>query len=582
MRDLSTPRAIARVLSRRDAITVHIQGNTASTNGRIITIPDLGNRLDGRRITLLYGYLFHEIGHCRYSDFRLWQDRSLSPELRSLTNLLEDIAVETYMGREYPGCLETLTLLNSEILENLPDPLSSLLLNGLKLVSGQPLAETPDPQLAQACFGEDVFDLLAETCEPASCTADRLDLARLLLARLKDRKLRRRLAAARSAGDCVSGETTPVQESHTQSGDPDSAQSGNPDKAWDETTDGETEALLEFLRNYKDLKEGREEKLAVSHREAVEAGEYLVYSREEDRFEPAPQASSDKEYFQLRERCARPGSRFVRLFRSEHTESWVTGLEQGAIDARCLYRVRVGDFKVFKQRRRVLQDVHETAVSFLMDCSGSMSREGRIENAMTAVVLFLESLTRADVASEVLGYTTCGEYAVSEDLKERYGRVDKLQTFVFKSFRERLSATVRQRIAGYKQIEMSENCDVDSLLIAYERLLYRPEPRRILFVLTDGGVASNGNDKAGRSELARVVRAIEQEGLVELLAIDLKSGHTKGVFSRRIEVKNSKDLADELMRGLETHLLRSGRSLADDEQKQQGKTSPDSKKESLP
>ena len=573
MRDLSTPRAIARVLSRRDAITVHIQGNTASTNGRIITIPDLGNRLDGRRITLLYGYLFHEIGHCRYSDFRLWQDRSLSPELRSLTNLLEDIAVETYMGREYPGCLETLTLLNDEILENLPDPLSSLLLNGLKLVSGQPLAETPDPQLAQACFGEDVFDLLAETCEPASCTADRLDLAHLLLARLKDRKLRRRLAAAGSAGDCVSREMTPVQESHTQS--------GNPDKAWDEATDRETEALLESLRNYKDLKEGREERLAASHREALEAGEYLVYSREEDRFEPAPRASSDEEYFQLRERCARPGSRFVRLFKSEYAESWVTGLEQGTIDARCLYRVRVGDFKVFKQRRRVFQDAHETAVSFLVDCSGSMSSEGRIENAMTAVVLFLESLTRADVASEVLGYTTCGEYSVPEYLKERYGRVDKLQTFVFKTFRERLSATVRRRIAGYKELETGWTCIVDPLLIAYERLLYRPEPRRILFVLTDGDVASHGNDEAGRSELARVVRAIEQEGRVELLAIDLKSGHTKGVFSRRIEVENSEDLADELMRGLEAHLLRSGRSLAGDEQ-EQGEISSDDKKESLP
>ena len=36
------------------------------------------------------------------------------------------------MGREYRGCLETLTALTERLLEARPDPLSSLLLNSLR------------------------------------------------------------------------------------------------------------------------------------------------------------------------------------------------------------------------------------------------------------------------------------------------------------------------------------------------------------------------------------------------------------------------------------------------------------------
>ena len=178
-----------------------------------------------------------------------------------------------------------------------------------------------------------------------------------------------------------------------------------------------------------------------------------------------------------------------------------------------------------------------------------------MENAMAAVAVFLESLTKADVACEVLGYTTCGEYDVPWELKERYGRVDKLLTVVFKSFAERLSPAVRCRISGYRKLEMHLTCIVDPLLIAYERLMLRSEPRKILFLLTDGGVCSHGNDAAGERELKRVARTIEREGLVELLTIDLMSGDTEGVFSKRIVVEESDDLASALMSGLESHLL---------------------------
>ena len=60
-------------------------------------------------------------------------------------------------------------------------------------------------------------------------------------------------------------------------------------------------------------------------------------------------------------------------------------------------------------------------------------------------------------------------------------------------------------------------------------------------------------------ELARVVRAIEQAGLVEILAIDLMSGRTEAYFSKRIVVNDSDELAARLLEGLKRHFFAGGR-----------------------
>ena len=51
-------------------VSVRIQGSTAYTNGKVITIPrlDIKNPIKAR---LAYGYLAHESAHIRYTDFSI-------------------------------------------------------------------------------------------------------------------------------------------------------------------------------------------------------------------------------------------------------------------------------------------------------------------------------------------------------------------------------------------------------------------------------------------------------------------------------------------------------------------------------
>ena len=94
----ATLAAVGRVLSRRAGIAVRIEGNAARTDGKTIYLPDLGGRLDGDRLNMALGYLYHETGHCRHSDFRVIADPDMRLETRNMFNMLEDIAVEAHMA----------------------------------------------------------------------------------------------------------------------------------------------------------------------------------------------------------------------------------------------------------------------------------------------------------------------------------------------------------------------------------------------------------------------------------------------------------------------------------------------------
>ena len=112
---MTTTVSVARALSSRYGITVKMQGNVAKTNGKSITIPDLGSSLDEEKLLLLRGYLDHEAGgHGRHTDF----DALLGlekPEVASLSNAFEDIRVEALLSAEFAGCRNNLAALNDRL-----------------------------------------------------------------------------------------------------------------------------------------------------------------------------------------------------------------------------------------------------------------------------------------------------------------------------------------------------------------------------------------------------------------------------------------------------------------------------------
>lgn len=105
--------AVARFLGDNRKVQVRISGTGAYTNGELINIPVLPDGPEA--LVLARGYLDHEAGHIRCTDFEVQRKPGLGAWL---ANALEDVRIERLMGETFPGCKrnleELVTLLVSQ------------------------------------------------------------------------------------------------------------------------------------------------------------------------------------------------------------------------------------------------------------------------------------------------------------------------------------------------------------------------------------------------------------------------------------------------------------------------------------
>jgi len=595
---MATTTAVCRVLSEKYGATVRIFGGKAFTDGKTYTIPDLGE-LDDNKLTILRGYLDHEAGgHGKHTDFdalKAIKDK----KHHSLTNMLEDIRVETLQGATYPGCKVNLTALNemisAEFVSELT-PMRSLFIEGYKRVAGQKLSHPDCSEKAISAFGEDIFDRIAELKNTEQTVA----LAAALIGEIEESlKPEPEPEAEEKGGEGEGeelregeGEKVDTEESETEgpegsgSGDepgseeprleseePEIKESADPPKSPGETPSGldigeekgrvedlvsdpeeDMEEALEELDDLKGKEDSLKEKMGEMHREAVVGG-YVVFSTEDDEIYVAEEAGSKGEYESLKETLGPINvlrTKMARMFMSQKASRWIGDRDRGRINNRALAKIATGNRRIFKDKYQT-QEIN-TAVSFLVDFSGSM-RKGKMASAMASVVMFLETLEPIGVKSEVLGYTT-GMYCRGYDREEGYGRVEALKTVIFKSFSETNNNSVKLRISAWRRVRRAENCDPCSLAIALDRLVKRPERRKIIFVLTDGCVSSMGDNTAGRTELNRMVKEVEKSGVVEIIGVGLMTSWAKGTYTNCIDVSDPALLVPALFDGLKAHLLK--------------------------
>jgi Mg-chelatase subunit ChlD len=89
---------------------------TAGTNGTTIFFPPLPYKGDELAVYAI-GFLVHEAGHIRSSDFESFRAAKKSPLLRMLINLLEDVRIERLMNSAYPGAKHWLNALTLKLVE---------------------------------------------------------------------------------------------------------------------------------------------------------------------------------------------------------------------------------------------------------------------------------------------------------------------------------------------------------------------------------------------------------------------------------------------------------------------------------
>lgn len=239
---------------------------------------------------------------------------------------------------------------------------------------------------------------------------------------------------------------------------------------------------------------------------------------------------------------ARLANRLHRRLLAQQNRAWMFDLDEGVLDAARLARVVADPTQALSYKQEKDQAFRDTTVTLLIDNSGSM-RGRPITVAAICADILARTLERCGVNVEILGFTTKAwkggqsrEKWVDDGRPREPGRLNDLRHIIYKP------ATVPWRRAKdnlglmLKEGLLKENIDGEALLWAHERLIGRPEARRIMMVISDGAPVDDTTSSANGGayldrHLREVIAFIEQASPVELLAIGI--GHDVTRFYRR-------------------------------------------------
>ncbi|MFC4313149.1 cobaltochelatase subunit CobT [Steroidobacter flavus] len=335
---------------------------------------------------------------------------------------------------------------------------------------------------------------------------------------------------------------------------------------------------VDILRRISNEPRGR----VVPRATASESGEggYRVFTRQFDAVIDASSLLSEerrelaRRFEDLsaasRKNGARWAQRLQRYLLSKQRRSWTFDCEEGQLDASRLTRVICDPLQPLLFKQEADTDWPETAVTLLIDNSGSM-RGLPIVMASVCAELLGAVLERCGVTTEILGFTTqrwrggrSREQWIASGRQKNPGRLTDLQHVIYKSADTQWRHARHNLIAMLDESLLKENVDGEALLWAHERLRRRPERRKILMVISDGAPLDDATLTANDvgyldRHLRTVIKQLEANKTVELLAIGI--GHDVGsYYAHAFTVTEPQELGEAMVRQLVARLKgRSGR-----------------------
>lgn len=226
----------------------------------------------------------------------------------------------------------------------------------------------------------------------------------------------------------------------------------------------------------------------------------------------------------------------LRLLRSVDLVGWSTHEESGRVDRKAFTRFATGSTAVFSKRTHV--DAVKSAVSILVDCSGSMNESGRIQTAESIVIQLSRILDKADVSFSVTGF-----YGYSNVDRLRGGGATPINSVAeteqamfipFKTWKENLGKA-SAKLGSISHWARRSTPDYSALSISIEELSRREENRKILFLITD----AEGYNKSHIKHLQELANKVG----VKIVAIGIGDTDVPKVFDNGENVTRVSDLA---------------------------------------
>jgi cobaltochelatase CobT len=257
---------------------------------------------------------------------------------------------------------------------------------------------------------------------------------------------------------------------------------------------------------------------------------------------------------------SRLANRLQRKLMAQQQRWWEFDLEEGILDAGRLSRVVTDPQHPLSYKVENESNFRDTVVTLLIDNSGSMRGRPISVAAMSADIIS-RTLERCAVKVEVLGFTTRAwkggqsrEDWVAASKPANPGRLNDLRHIIYKGAdapwrrsRKNLGLMLREGL-------LKENIDGEALLWAYNRLIGRPEQRRILMVISDGAPVDDATLSINpgnylEQHLRNVINYIEKYTEIELTAIGIGHDVTR-YYRRAVTINDAEELGGTMMQNL--------------------------------
>jgi cobaltochelatase CobT len=353
-----------------------------------------------------------------------------------------------------------------------------------------------------------------------------------------------------TGADQAQPEETEATSEEEQAGEMEAADANADDTTDDEDADAETPGEMRRKEDpFANLPREIDYKVFTTQFDETVGAEELCDEEELDRL----RAFLDKQLSNLQGVVGRLANRLQRRLMAQQNRSWDFDLEEGYLDTARLVRIVIDPMQPlsFKQERDT--KFRDTVVTLVLDNSGSM-RGRPITVAATCADILARTLERCGVSVEILGFTTRawkGGQAREKWLKDgkpaNPGRLNDLRHIIYKSADTPWRRARRNLGLMMREGLLKENIDGEALLWAHQRLIARPEQRKILMMISDGAPVDDSTLSVNpgnylERHLRAVIELIETRSPVELLAIGIGHDVTR-YYRRAVTIVDAEELA---------------------------------------
>lgn len=603
------------VLGRTSNVSVVFEGNEAKTDGKTIYLPALPQQVDltHEQVLAMRGYVDHEAGHNRHSDmprimsFYDKNNHNERSELSKLHNSLEDVYMEQRVLDEYPGAWknlrqshemmrrrewDTLKDLDDDVVHNAltEDPITAARM-GINTNKGEDFASTHN-ELVRGKLTDEMDAMgkhyagLARDCQSSE---EVIELAKKIYQYSNETPPEEQspedFDQKNSEGELsdMEGEESEGENSPGYGkGDGEAEAAARKGEAADQEGEGKgdgshlidpSDDRSEILNSEKEIDKGGG--AIGSCMDNGLRGGYKVQTTEYDNYykrgkKPKKDHSEyvqtvvddvkhwgeyDSQKLTLRSNVMVMKNKLRRALMARQQRDWDFGRENGRIDSKRLVAASQGNKAVYK-RRTDRQD-HDTAITVLIDLSGSMSgRKARV--ARDCCIALSECFEGTNMSYRISGFSNNGYgYGNEPPRGAKYHRYERLDHCIFKDFDDTLRLT-RGSVYLIPEAIGGNNSDYDFVDKELFDLSRRPEARRVLFVLSDGNVACHSD--APTSEHQRLIKEnlalYAAKHNVENLGVGILDSTVKRIYDNNVVVQNVDELSGKVFNKLTDLLFR--------------------------